>query len=92
MTQPHILYGVQGTGNGHISRARLMAEQFQRLDVNVDFVFSGRHQHSYFAMEDFQNTQYSTGLTLATANGRTSRSKTLTKNHPLRSLHNTMIW
>lgn len=86
MTQPHILYGVQGTGNGHLSRARLMAEQFQRLDVKVDFVFSGRHDHSYFAMEDFQNTQYKTGLTFATANGRISRRKTLIKNRPLRYL------
>jgi UDP:flavonoid glycosyltransferase YjiC (YdhE family) len=35
-----ILYGVQGTGNGHISRARLMADAFSRRnDVEVDYLF-----------------------------------------------------
>ena len=36
-----LLYGVQGTGNGHIARARIMAAALsQRSDIDVDFVFS----------------------------------------------------
>jgi UDP:flavonoid glycosyltransferase YjiC (YdhE family) len=37
-----ILYGVQGTGNGHITRARAMAAEMHAAGVEVDFVFSGR--------------------------------------------------
>ena len=37
-----ILYGVQGTGNGHIARARAMSHAFKEHDVEVDFLFSGR--------------------------------------------------
>ena len=37
-----ILYGIQGTGNGHITRARVMASCFKKLNVEVDYVFSGR--------------------------------------------------
>ena len=35
-----ILYGVQGTGQGHISRARAMADAFRNLDVEIDWLFS----------------------------------------------------
>ena len=37
-----ILYGVQGTGNGHITRARTMLPALQAAGIDVDFVFSGR--------------------------------------------------
>ncbi|MBP7664242.1 MAG: glycosyltransferase, partial [Shewanella sp.] len=37
-----ILYGVQGTGNGHLSRARVMAKALMKQDIEVDFLFSGR--------------------------------------------------
>jgi UDP:flavonoid glycosyltransferase YjiC (YdhE family) len=33
-----ILYGVQGTGNGHITRARIMAKAFADAGVQVDWV------------------------------------------------------
>ncbi|MEZ9793074.1 glycosyltransferase family protein, partial [Vibrio splendidus] len=39
-----ILYGVQGTGNGHIARARAMAVAFRQQNIDVDFLFSGRDQ------------------------------------------------
>ena len=37
-----ILYGVQGTGNGHISRAREMARAFATLGGDVDFPVFGK--------------------------------------------------
>ena len=46
-----ILYGVQGTGNGHIARARAMSEAFKAHEVQVDFLFSGREPDKYFSME-----------------------------------------
>lgn len=36
-----ILYGVQGTGNGHISRCRTMARALARQGVEVDFCSAG---------------------------------------------------
>ncbi|MDW2149941.1 glycosyltransferase family protein, partial [Vibrio sp. 378] len=45
-----ILYGVQGTGNGHIARARAMSKAFESHDVQVDFLFSGRAPEKYFSM------------------------------------------
>ena len=49
-----LLYGVQGTGNGHIARARIMAAALaKRSDVEVDFVFTGREPDKYFDMDVF---------------------------------------
>ena len=45
-----ILYGIQGTGNGHITRARVMASCFKELGIDVDYVFSGRPEKDYFDM------------------------------------------
>ena len=43
-----ILYGVQGTGNGHVTRARIMAKAFAAKGVEVDWVFSGRPREDFF--------------------------------------------
>ncbi|HCS28312.1 MAG TPA: glycosyltransferase, partial [Spongiibacteraceae bacterium] len=48
-----ILYGVQGTGNGHISRARMMARHFTLRGSKVDYLFSGRDLGRYFDMQCF---------------------------------------
>ena len=37
-----ILYGVQGTGNGHITRGRAMQKALSDAGIEVDWVFSGR--------------------------------------------------
>lgn len=72
-----ILYGVQGTGNGHIARARVMANAFShRDDVKVDFLFSGREPDKYFDMEVFGDYQTRKGLTFVTTKGTVSRWKT----------------
>lgn len=84
MHHPSILYGVQGTGNGHISRARLMAAEFSRLDVNVEYLFSGRAEKNYFDMEEFGNRQYGTGLSFSTRKGRIQKFQTLRSSQPLR--------
>lgn len=65
----NILYGVQATGNGHISRARAMAKAFEDQDCNVDFLFSGRPQDKYFSMEAFGDYQTYQGLTFTTQKG-----------------------
>lgn len=65
-----ILYGVQGTGNGHITRARIMAKAFAAKGVHVDWVFSGRPRTDFFDMETFGNFQSYRGLTFAVKSGR----------------------
>lgn len=81
-----ILYGVQGTGNGHIARARIMAEAFAaRSDVTVDFVFSGRAPDKYFDMQVFGNYRCLEGLSFVSENGQVNRFKTI-KNASLRNL------
>ncbi|WP_026376605.1 MJ1255/VC2487 family glycosyltransferase [Aestuariibacter salexigens] len=73
-----ILYGVQGTGKGHIARARIMADAFsQRDDVYVDFLFSGRDESDYFDMHPFDQYQTRRGLTFVTQRGRVSQWQTL---------------
>ncbi len=73
-----ILYGVQGTGNGHIARARVMANAFSRRnDVDVDFVFTGRAENGYFDMEPFGNYRTFRGLTFVTSQGSVSKWQTI---------------
>jgi len=76
-----ILYGVQGTGNGHITRARIMAKTLARQGARVDWVFSGRPPENYFDMELFGDYRCFSGLTLVTRKGRVLPFKTLTQNH-----------
>ncbi|ROQ18880.1 MJ1255/VC2487 family glycosyltransferase [Gallaecimonas pentaromativorans] len=74
-----ILYGVQGTGNGHITRARVMAEELAKRDVQVDFLFSGRDASEYFDMEPFGDYQTRRGLTFVTERGGVKLLKTLSQ-------------
>jgi len=71
-----ILYGVQGTGNGHITRARIMAKALADVGVEVDWVFSGRERKDFFDMEAFGDYQVFRGLTFATQSGRILYLKT----------------
>ncbi|MBM7454688.1 uncharacterized protein (TIGR00661 family) [Oceanisphaera litoralis] len=78
-----ILYGVQGTGNGHITRARVMAAELARRGVSVDFLFSGRTANGYFDMEPFGRYQIREGLTFVCHGGRVNAAKTLWRSRPL---------
>ncbi|MEZ9537444.1 MJ1255/VC2487 family glycosyltransferase [Shewanella sp. 10N.286.51.B8] len=75
-----ILYGVQGTGNGHISRARVMAKALSKTDIEVDFLFSGRAKDEYFDMQCFGDYQVRTGMSFITEDGRVSIGKTIKRN------------
>ena len=76
-----ILYGVQGTGNGHIARARAMSKAFGMRDVQVDFLFSGRDPNKYFSMEAFGDYQTRRGLTFVTEKGSVNYAKTALNNN-----------
>ena len=73
-----LLYGVQGTGNGHIARARVMASALaERDDISVDFVFTGRAPEKYFDMEVFGEYRTYTGLSFITKAGRVDKWATV---------------
>lgn len=66
-----ILYGVQGTGNGHISRARAMAAAFAKHpEMEVQWLFSGRPPEKLFSMEAFGDYWWREGLTFVHRKGK----------------------
>jgi uncharacterized protein (TIGR00661 family) len=71
-----ILYGVQGTGNGHLTRARVMAKAFKEKGIEVDWVFSGREKSGFFDMEIFGDYQVYRGMTFVTEHGKINFIKT----------------
>ncbi|AJQ96474.1 MJ1255/VC2487 family glycosyltransferase [Gynuella sunshinyii] len=64
-----ILYGVQATGNGHITRARAMAPLLKASGLDVSYLFSGRAREDLFDMEEFGDFQVREGLTFITRDG-----------------------
>ena len=65
-----IFYRIQGTGNGHITRGRIMARELRAADIDVTYLFTGRPQDKFFAMEVFNGHQWREGLTFATNKGK----------------------
>lgn len=76
-----ILYGVQGTGNGHTTRARVMAKALAAKGVQVDYVFSGRDKDQYFDMELFGDYRTFKGITFKTDHGKISNFQTFQDIH-----------
>ncbi|WP_031434459.1 MJ1255/VC2487 family glycosyltransferase [Methylomarinum vadi] len=79
-----IFYGVQGTGNGHITRARVMAKELYDAGCEVTFQFTGRPQDKFFDMEVFNGYQHRDGLTFNTDKGQVSYLKTVLQSKPIR--------
>ncbi len=82
-----ILYGVQGTGNGHITRARVMSQALKKHDIEVDYLFSGRAFDAYFDMGCFRSKTYRHGLTFQIIDGEIKYFKTFLHNKLLRFYH-----
>lgn len=76
-----ILYGVQGTGNGHTSRARAMAKHFAHVGADVTYLFSGRARDKYFEMECFGNFSCYQGLSFHITAGKVNYTKTIMTNN-----------
>ncbi|HET8711362.1 MAG TPA: MJ1255/VC2487 family glycosyltransferase [Spongiibacteraceae bacterium] len=78
-----ILYGVQGTGNGHISRARKMAAHLRAHGADVTYLISGRERERLFDMECFGDFEHRTGLTMVQEHGAVLYAPTLLRAHPV---------
>ena len=81
-----IFYGIQGTGNGHITRGRIMARELQAANLEVTYQFTGRPQDKFFDMEVFNGYQWRNGLTFSTQNGKINHLQTVLQSKPLRFL------
>lgn len=82
-----ILYGVQATGNGHISRARAMDHALKAKGLTIDYLFSGRERDQFFEMAQFGHFACHSGLTFVTEAGKINPFATLKKNN-IRQLFN----
>lgn len=76
-----LFYGVQGTGNGHISRARAMSNHLQAKSVDTQYLFSGRRREHYFDMDPFGDWLCKDGLSFVTHKGRVKPLQTLRRNN-----------
>ena len=90
-----ILYGVQGTGNGHITRSAVMASEFQKRGATVDYLLSGRDRSLLFNVDRFGDFAHRRGLTFSVKNGRLLFFKTATSNDifgALKDIHNLNLY
>ena len=76
----NILFGIQGTGNGHISRARVLIKYLKQDGHNVTCLISGRDKEQLFDMEVFGDFWHRNGLTFTTKNGRVDYLQTFLNN------------
>ncbi|WP_370978830.1 MJ1255/VC2487 family glycosyltransferase [Agaribacterium sp. ZY112] len=75
-----ILYGVQATGNGHITRARAINTYLADNGIEADFLFSGRERELFFDMQAFGDWRCCKGLTFQHEAGKIKLLKTAQKN------------
>ena len=79
-----ILYGVQATGNGHISRARAINKYLQQdPNLSIDFLFSGRERDQFFDMQEFGDWACHKGLTFIHHAGKLKFFQTMKHNSML---------
>lgn len=79
-----VFYGIQGTGNGHITRGRIMAKELRDADIAVTYLLTGRPKDQFFDMEIFNGHRWCEGLTFSTQNGKINHIKTVLESSPVR--------
>ncbi|NTV05030.1 MAG: hypothetical protein HGA59_00750 [Chlorobiaceae bacterium] len=72
-----ILFGVQGTGNGHISRSRELVRKLKEDGHDVDVIISGRKEDELKEVEIFEPYRVMKGMTLVTYKGRMNYVETM---------------
>ena len=73
----NILYGVNATGNGHISRSRITISELKKRGHNVTVLFSGRDVNDFFDLEEFRPYIIKQGFTFVFRKGKLNVFKTL---------------
>ncbi len=85
----NILFGVQATGNGHISRSREVVRNLKRIGHKVTVILSGRDPSQLWGMEDFMPFITCRGITFSTCRGRVQYARTAMNLHLLEYLKDT---
>jgi uncharacterized protein (TIGR00661 family) len=75
----NILYGVNATGNGHISRSRIIISELKKRNHNVTVLLSGRKSEDYFDLQDFEPLIIRKGFNFNFQDGKLKIIKTLIK-------------
>ena len=73
----NILYGVAATGNGHISRSRILISELKKRGHNITVLFSGRDIKDLFDTEEFEPFIAKEGFTFKIKNGKVQYFSTL---------------
>ncbi len=69
-----ILYGIQGTGNGHISRGKFIYNLLKKYSNNIDVLLSG---NNYSLNPEMPIKYYNKGITFSIKNGKIDYLRTL---------------
>jgi len=78
-----ILYGVQATGNGHISRSREMVRELRDRGHELQVLFSGRSAEELWDVEDFRPYEVRRGFSFSVNRGKIRFLKTALNLRPL---------
>ncbi|MGD9157933.1 MAG: glycosyltransferase family protein [Desulfobacteraceae bacterium] len=73
----NILYGVQATGNGHISRSREIIRCLKERGHNIFVILSGRDSSLLWDIDELHPYKIYNGLTFSTYKGRIKYFKTI---------------
>lgn len=65
-----ILYGINATGNGHISRARIIISELKKRGHNISCLISGRNDGKIYDIRDFKPFILKKGFTFSKKNGK----------------------
>tara|TARA_S200000501_G_scaffold366780_1_gene402157 strand:+ start:459 stop:1535 length:1077 start_codon:yes stop_codon:yes gene_type:complete len=79
----HVLFGIQGTGNGHLTRARAIGPRLEAKGYKIDYLLSGRERQKYFDMEPFGDFDCRRGFSFVVENGRIQSGQTAKELRPI---------
>jgi uncharacterized protein (TIGR00661 family) len=72
-----ILYGINATGNGHISRARIIIAELKKRGHDISCIISGRNDDSLYDIEEFKPFVLKKGFTFSKKDGKIKYLRTL---------------
>tara|TARA_Y100000310_G_scaffold339100_1_gene430721 strand:- start:3353 stop:4393 length:1041 start_codon:yes stop_codon:yes gene_type:complete len=72
-----ILYGIQATGNGHITKSTEVIKELKKLGHEVDIILSGRDPKEIKKLKLFKEYKAYHGITFKIKNGKIDYIKTL---------------
>ena len=72
-----ILYGINATGNGHISRARIIIAELKKRGHDISCIISGRNDDSLYDIEEFKPFVLKKGFTFSKKDGKIKYLQTL---------------